>query len=59
MPFAYDKWLSLEHPNVMDTAQRDFETQHGGITTYKIPVSDIIDGVLQHFLKTDKSFTSF
>jgi outer membrane protein OmpA-like peptidoglycan-associated protein len=59
VPFAYDKLLSLQNPNAMDSAQREFETLHGGITTYNIPISSILDGVLQHIFKTDRSFTSF
>src|SRR5580658_3372630 len=59
VPFAYDKRLSLQNPNAMDSAQRQFEALHGGITTYNIPISSILDGVLQQIFKTDRSFTSF
>lgn len=58
VPYAVNKWLTLEHPNAMDTAQQRFEQSYGGITTYTVPLSDIVDAALQHFLKT-KSFTEF
>jgi outer membrane protein OmpA-like peptidoglycan-associated protein len=56
VPYAVNKWLTLEHPNSMDTAQQRFEQAYGGITTYNIPLSDIVDGALQHFLKTKPIF---
>lgn len=58
VPYAVNKWLTLQYPNAMDTAQKQFEDAYN-TTTYIIPLSDIVDAALQKVLKRDKPLFEF